>query len=79
MTRQSTNQAQQRARVSHRRKRRGPPELKHGARSQSGIKIRSGQAWQAYLAYRKILVGEQRRLERMRSEWRARAAQKRAS
>lgn len=78
MSRTDCNQAAQRAKVSHRRKRRGPPEMKHGGRSQSGIKIRSGEAWKAYLAYRKILVGEQNRLEAMREKWRTREAEKRA-
>lgn len=50
--------------------------MKHGTRSQSGIPIRSNEAWKAYAAYHKILVGEQRKLEAMRAEWRNRAAEK---
>lgn len=78
MTRQTTNQARQRAKIKQRRRRRGPPEPQHGERSQGGVKIRSTAAWMAYRAYHKILVGEQRRLEAMRQEWHKRAAEKRA-
>lgn len=78
MTRQSTNQAQQRARVSKRRRRRGPPDYsQHGGRSQSGVKIRSRVAWHAWLGYQKIVRAEVRKLEAMKAEWRARAKAKR--
>lgn len=79
MSRQDCNQAQQRAKVARRRRTRGAPELKHGARSQSGVKIRSREAWAAYVAYRKIVLAENRRIDKMKAEWRARAAEKRAS
>lgn len=76
MTRTTTNQARQRAKHRQRRRSRGPVELKHGARSQSGVKIRSVAAWRAYQAYQKILRGEARRLEALKASWRKRAAEK---
>lgn len=80
MTRQSTNQAQQRAKVSQRRRTRGPAdEARHGQRSQSGVRIRSHAAWNAWLAYQKIARAEVRRLEQMKADWRARAAAKRGA
>lgn len=80
MTRQSTNQARQRARVSKRRRFRGPTDWKqHGSRSQSGIKIRSHAAWQAYLEKRRQAVALARELEEVKAAWRAREARKRAA
>jgi hypothetical protein len=75
VTRQSTNQARQRAKVSQRRRRRGPADvMTHGLRSQSGIRIRSHAAWQAY---HKVLVAEARRLDKLKAVWRGRAQAKR--
>ena len=84
MSGQTTRQAQQRAKVSQRRRSRHPrvslEEVnEHGVRSQSGVKIRSKAAWKAYLGYRKIVAAEARKNDRLKAEWRARAAQKRSA
>lgn len=78
MTRQTTNQAAQRAKVSHRRRSRGPSESKHGERSQSGVKVRSTAGWKAYLVRYKARFDKAKADEETRAGWREREAQKRA-
>lgn len=77
--RQKTTQDAQRARVTRRRRRRGPVEQRHGERSQSGVKIRSVAAWKAWLAGpRKAALAEARRVDELHASWRERAAEKAA-
>lgn len=63
--RQQTRQDEQRARVKRRRRTRGPVEAKNGERSQSGVRIRSTEAWAAYVKERtaRMKLAEQKRSE----------------
>lgn len=79
MARQDTRQPLQRAKVSKRRRFRGPTDWKqHGARSQSGVKIRSRAAWHAWRAEHAERAAVHRELDEVKAGWRAREARKRA-
>lgn len=70
--RQMTNQDAQRAKHRRKRRSRGPVlSMIHGERSQSGVKIRSKEAWAAwkkgpYAAQ----LGEARRIDALHASWR---------
>jgi hypothetical protein len=79
MSRTDCNQAAQRAKHRRRRRARGPAEVKHGSRSQSGVKIRSVAAWKAWRkGPHQAAVDEAARREQLRADWRKRAAEKHA-
>lgn len=75
--RQRTKQDAQRARMSQRRRFRGPPERQHGERSQSGVAVRSIVAWKKYVARATAKFKEVQRREELKAGWRAREAEKR--
>lgn len=79
--RQMTNQDAQRAKHRRKRRGRGPVEsMLHGERSQSGVKIRSKPAWQAWLkGPRAAALAEADRIDALHASWRKRAAAKRAA
>lgn len=79
MSRQTTNQAAQRAKVSRRRRFRGAPEKQHGERSQSGVKVRSTAGWRAYLVRRGAAVKAAAEHDDLIAGWRAREAEKLAA
>lgn len=79
MTRQTTNQGQQRARVTRRRRFRGPGEVKHGERSQSGVRVRSAEGWKAWVARRKAAIARAVEHDELVAGWRKREAEKRAA
>lgn len=79
MSRTTTRQSAQRAKVRARRRSRGPADvMKHGLRSQSGVRVRSHAAWAKYEALQKLAVAEADRREALRAGWREREAVKSA-
>lgn len=79
MSRTTTRQSAQRARVRARRRSRGPADvMKHGLRSQSGVRVRSHAAWAKYETLHKLAVAEADRREALRAGWRQRGAAKAA-
>lgn len=77
--RQQTRQDAQRAKHTRRRRSRGAADVKqHGERSQSGVKIRSKEAWLAWQrGPHAAAVREAERIDRLHAEWREREAAKR--